>query len=372
MKNEFHTFDSYFNEFISDAENIKLLSNKDVFIDEFSMVPNKWITLIYNNFVANNLKVNLYGDINQCDPVEGNSKLTYDYTKSPAILDMCCDVVELKYIEKSAKYDKKTYSMLTNFLETAQLNLKLGDYTDSFVNMCYFNSTRIEVNKICSDAFCEGKQHIKVNFCYNGGKEEYKICDGTPVICIDNMKDRKMFNSQQFTVKSINKNGVRIKENNEKFSIDDFRKKFNLAFCITVYKYQGAEIDQHYNIFDTEAMNKKQLYTALSRTTEFKYIHVENLKAKYSNSKKNKLDIKSIGHTEYQIGKIYNIEFDDGSKYISSTIKTREKRLKEHKSDTKSIVYRNKDKNQKISLVIDCPFKNEHKLEKIEKKHINE
>ena len=155
-------------------------------------------------------------------------------------------------------------------------------------------------------------------FCYNGGKEEYKICDGTPVICIDNMKDRKMFNSQQFTVKSINKNGVRIKENNEKFSIDDFRKKFNLAFCITVYKYQGAEMDQHYNIFDTEAMNKKQLYTALSRTTKFKSIHAENLKTKYSNSKKNKLEVKSKGHTEYQNGKIYKIEFDDGSIYISA------------------------------------------------------
>ena len=75
--------------------------------------------------------------------------------------------------------------------------------------------------------------------------------------------------------KIINKNGITIKENDQKFSIDDFRKKFNLAFCIIVYKYQGAEIDQHYNIFDTEAMNKKQIYTSLSRTTKFKtYTHI--------------------------------------------------------------------------------------------------
>ena len=146
--------------------------------------------------------------------------------------------------------------MLSNFLETGRSDQKLSDYTGSYVNIFYFNSTRIEVNKMCSDAFCEGKKHMKVNFCYNGSKEEYKICDRTPVICIDNMKDRKMFNSQQFTVKSISKNGVTIKENDQKFSLDDFRKKFNLAFCITVYKYQGAVIDQHYNIFDTEAMDK--------------------------------------------------------------------------------------------------------------------
>ena len=101
----------------------------------------------------------------------------------------------------------------------------------------------------------------------------FKVCADTLVICINNMKVRGMFNSQQFTVKSINKNGI-TKENDQKFSIHDFRKKFYLAFNIRVYKYQGAEIDQHYNIFATEAMNKKQLYTALSRTTKFKYIQI--------------------------------------------------------------------------------------------------
>ena len=100
LKSKLHTFNSYFNEFKSDAENLKLLANKDVFIDEFSMVPNKWVTLIYNSFVANNLKVSLYGDSNQCDPVKGISRLIYDYTKSPAILDMCSDTIELKYIKE--------------------------------------------------------------------------------------------------------------------------------------------------------------------------------------------------------------------------------------------------------------------------------
>ena len=78
---------------------------------------------------------------------------------------------------------------------------------------------------------------MTVNFSYNGGKEVYKVCADAPVICIDSMKDRGMFNSQQFTVKSINKSSVTIKENDQKFSIDDFRKKFNLEFCITIYKY---------------------------------------------------------------------------------------------------------------------------------------
>ena len=210
LKNKVHTFDSYLNEFTSDAENIKLLVNKDAFIDEFSMVPNKWMTLIYNSFVANHLKVNLYGDISQCYPEEGNSRLTYDYMKSPAILDMCSVSDSLKYIEMTARYDHKTHDMLSNFLKTSQIKEKIGNYVDSYVNIWYDNSTRIEINKICSNAFSEGEPYMTVNLSYNGGKEVYEVCADTPVICIDNMKDRGMFNSQQFTVKSINKNGITI------------------------------------------------------------------------------------------------------------------------------------------------------------------
>ena len=218
LKSNVHTFDSYFNEFKSDAENLKLLANKDVFIDEFSTVPNKWMTLIYHSFVANNLKVNLNGDTNQCDPVEGNRKSTYDYTKSPAILDMCCEINTLKYIKESARYDEKTYNMLSNFLKTGQIKDKLGNCVNTDVNICYYNSTRKVINKSCSNAFSEGKPYTNINSMYNGKKGSYKVCTDTPVICIDNLRDRGMFNSQQFTIKSINKNEVTIKENDQKFS----------------------------------------------------------------------------------------------------------------------------------------------------------
>ena len=77
-------------------------------------------------------------------------------------------------------------------------------------------------------------------------------------------------------------------------------------------------------------MNKKQLYTALSRTTKFEYIHAENLKSKYNYTIKNKHEVVSTGHTEYQKGKIYKIQFEDGSIYIGSTIKTLEETKRTH------------------------------------------
>ena len=130
------------------------------------MIPNKWLTLIYYSFVANNLKINLYGDSNQCDPVEGNSRLIYNYTKSPAILDTCSDTTGLKYIKESARYYQKTY-MLSNFLKTDQIKDKIGNIMGSYINICYYNSTQIDVNKLCPEAFCKGKPYMTVNFNYN-------------------------------------------------------------------------------------------------------------------------------------------------------------------------------------------------------------
>ena len=83
---------------------------------------------------------------------------------------MWSDIVELKYIEGSARYDQKSYDMLSNFLKTGQIKEKIDNSVDSYVNICYYNSTRIEINKICSNAFSEGKSYVTVNFSYNGGK----------------------------------------------------------------------------------------------------------------------------------------------------------------------------------------------------------
>jgi len=38
--------------------------------------------------------------------------------------------------------------------------------------------------------------------------------------------------------------------------------------------YQGRTINENYNIYDVSRMDKKQLYTAMSRTKQFNYIHI--------------------------------------------------------------------------------------------------
>ena len=58
----------------------------------------------------------------------------------------------------------------------------------------------------------------------------------------------------------------------------DFRENFMPIFCVKVHKYQGCDIDDHYNIFEINRMDKKQLYTALSKTKYLDYIHLDDSK----------------------------------------------------------------------------------------------
>ena len=39
---------------------------------------------------------------------------------------------------------------------------------------------------------------------------------------------------------------------------------FIRSFCETVYKYQGADIDENYNIYDVHRMHKKKQLRSLS------------------------------------------------------------------------------------------------------------
>ena len=115
-----YTFDSYFCEWKD--ENINNLKNKTFFIEEFSMVPNKWITRIYKIFTMFKNKVYMFGDPNQCEPVLNGSQINYNYLESKTVNDMCPKVETLQYIEKSCRYDKKNHEMLKTFLKHGKIS----------------------------------------------------------------------------------------------------------------------------------------------------------------------------------------------------------------------------------------------------------
>ena len=118
-----------------------------------------------------------------------------------------------------------------------------------------------------------------------------------------------MFNMMKFTIDKMDEHGTNFKVNDTWFELNDFRKSFIPAFCCTVYKYQGADIDEHYNILDVNRMNKKQLYTCLSGTTHYDYIHLDNqkLNSKYVVRLQPRLELSnSHFNSDFLHGKIYS------------------------------------------------------------------
>ena len=139
------TFDSYFSGEKGSKKHCEMLKGKRVFVDEFSMVPNKWMTLLYKTFCKYGIEVFLFGDPNQCDPVDAQ---VFDYLNSHGIRQMCPGVSELKYIEGSSRYDSKTHSLLGDLINTGRIrNYEMNDITDTYKNICYYNKTKDRVNK---------------------------------------------------------------------------------------------------------------------------------------------------------------------------------------------------------------------------------
>ena len=62
------TFDSYFNSYHNWG--ISHLKDKTIFIEEYCMTPNNWMSKIYQAFTKYHNTVFMFGDTNQSDPVE--------------------------------------------------------------------------------------------------------------------------------------------------------------------------------------------------------------------------------------------------------------------------------------------------------------
>ena len=240
-----------------------------------------------------------------------------------------------------------------------------------YKNICYLNLTRVKVNTECCNQFTKGKRYVTVDFKYENKKETYKVCQHMPVLATTNKKDKICFNIIKFKIEEIHNN--RFKVNNEWYDEKEFSESFIPSFCVTVYKYQGADINEPYNIYDVNRMDKKQYST--SRTTKFDYIRINNkeINNKYFNRKQPVLEfINSKFNSLYKNGKVYKVTFDNKMVYVGSTCEELETRLKWHLSNKKSQVFKHKDENHKIELIINAPSNDKRSLEKVENGYIQE
>ena len=107
------------------------------------------------------------------------------------------------------------------------------------------------------------------------------------------------------------------------FSTDELSKTFVPSYCVTVYKYQGGTIkNEACNVFDVRLMDKKQLYTALSRCTDIGLVRWDNaqLLPRYTTRRQPTLKLTGVHGSAQQNGKIYEVTFEASARvYIGCT-----------------------------------------------------
>lgn len=123
-------------------------------------------------------------------------------------------------------------------------------------------------------------------------------------------------------------------------------------------------------------MDKKQLYTALSRTTNLEYIHLSNelLNKRYIPRQQPHIEIlNSYFNRDYDNGKIYEIVFEKCDKiYVGSTCQELQDRLHEHVIDKKSAVYKYRNDKLKIELLVYAPCEDKKSLIKVKTEWIHD
>ena len=270
-----HTFESYFFE---STRGINDLKDKIVFVDEYSVTPNGYMTSLYQAFTKHDITIIMSGNVNQCEPINHVKSIRHNYFKSNSVSEMCPGHIKMEYIKGSARYDNETRIMLNNFPKYKNLRHKFQPIGKYYKNFCWLNDTRRAVTKNCCDRFVENKVSHEINFKYKSQIEKYKLCIGMPVIATQNMKKHEMYNMMEFQIDNItdyygdeftdyygnNSEDLNFVINNVTFTKNEFRESFLPNFCNTVYKYQGGKIDEHYNIWDTDKMDIKEMYTSLS------------------------------------------------------------------------------------------------------------
>lgn len=342
-KAEIYTFHKFFTKF-----NDKIpKSFSRVIIDEYSMLNLYFLNLfVYEKYKRPDLIFQLYGDPNQCPPIEEDFTRFFDYNQKECIKFLCgYNMMTKQYYKGLVRYEEGLKTVCDLLLKTGKLhpNLKYQPINEE----CEYNLSKYNTGG--------RKTVVKVNKRHltdKNGKtiEWYK---GMRVMCTKNYHQKNIYNSQFYYIHRFMKDekgkqwlSISKEQNGEpiEFTFEKDGKKtkqkvklpksdFVPAFCVTVYKYQGSKIDQNMNIYDVDKMNKNEIYTAISRCTHIKYVHLKYADKTFRPAKENILS-SEVPLDSTVSAQIYRI-FSDEKKleYVGLTFKSLKERLQWHKEN---------------------------------------
>ena len=148
-------------------------------------------------------------------------------------------------------------------------------------HVCFTNEKRIDINKLMMDQVVKQKKIKPLELkklSYDPNSQDVKLCAGMPIIARRNSKDLNIYNNETFTIKMIKRTEEIIiivdEDREQEIPIAEFIKMFNVAYCITCHKSQGATFDEPYSIHEFNQFDSRLRYVALSRATDKELINI--------------------------------------------------------------------------------------------------
>jgi len=350
----FKTIQSFFeqtkNNYKSSVK--QLLKYDHIVVDEIFMVDTKYL-----RFLINHHNIILLGDDKQLRQIENykneNHNLLISYIGRYFN-------IEYKEFNKNSRYDLETYNIINKFVETKNLNSlnELSTYDENRIYpfyICSYNETRKLYTKKCCDYHYENEYKFK----YNNNIEKYKIGINMPIICTTNfLKKLNIYNNYTGYILDINENEIKINihSNIHILNINTFLNNFLPFYVSTIHKIQGQKISTDYAILDiynkSSFITFETIYTAITRTTNYKNIHIKkNIDITYD-----KYDYHNdYISTEYKQKNTTIYKYKKDNKIIYTTKKPKEKNEIIYKGNIdkyqqQNIIYEDKKKNKKTFL----------------------
>ena len=282
----------------------------NIFIDEFSMLQTKWMSILLKQKVAaKSQKFYIFGDSNQTPPMQDYDTPTnlINYEDSAIMYYLCGGTrCRLPYMVESGRYDLVTKSRLDELLTSGIIDTsdkKLFEVPE--MTLCKTPQRRAKVNRIAFEVFSKDKRTEEI-----GDLEWFQ---GMPIIAYSGNAKFGIVNSHKCTIRSIQDSFVTVETpiGVTEVPIDQFPKLFRYGWAETIRRFQGDKITSPYNIVEAKMMSTNDLYTAIGRTTKWDNVGLDNLECEGREFKKVSYEFKCRESKPEQLelfdGKIYEI-----------------------------------------------------------------
>lgn len=269
---------------------------KVILVDEVSMLSEKLLIQLVILKRISGATFILMGDYRQLPAVEDKN---HDYFDS-SIMKFLTNNNRVELLERQ-RYDKELWDFLENYYEHGIVgdNLEFTKELDhDAYNICYFNKTRVEVNKHYMEYYRPDNALFIPHNPKNKDKDDRAssiyIYEGLPVMAVVNKTKKKTdddtlhqslyCNSDTMKVVKYTDELITMKldipdeDGNDLIDIKvgEFHKYFVCNYCSTTHKNQGATIDKNIQLWDWKHMltDRRIAYTAISRARRIQQVKV--------------------------------------------------------------------------------------------------